>query len=131
MPRYQWTPPTGDNSDSNDKPTADNKEEQPRTLPHSQALQQFNTTETHYSPKRWLINPALCSMVGQSMSHLLKILGLGLGASKTEIKVHYRQLARKYHPDKNDYVATGLTTEEATEFSILPNNANDYLKERA
>ncbi len=70
-------------------------------------------------------------MVGQSMSHLLKILGLGLGASKTEIKVHYRQLARKYHPDKNDYVATGLTTEEATEFSILPNNANDYLKERA
>ena len=65
------------------------------------------------------------------MSHLLKILGLGLGASKTEIKVHYRQLARKYHPDKNDYVTTGLTTEEATEFSILPNNANDYLKERA
>ena len=70
-------------------------------------------------------------MVGQSMSHLLKILGLGLGASKTEIKVHYRQLARKYHPDKNDYVATGLTTEEATEFSIMPNNANDYLKEKA
>jgi curved DNA-binding protein CbpA len=65
------------------------------------------------------------------MSHLLKILGLGLGASETEIKVHYRQLARKYHPDKNDYVATGLTMEEATEFFKLLNNANDYLKERA
>jgi DnaJ-class molecular chaperone len=70
-------------------------------------------------------------MLRQSMSHSLKILGLGLGASKTEIKVHYRQLACKYHPDKNDYVATGLTTEEATEFFKLLNNANDYLKERA
>jgi DnaJ-class molecular chaperone len=39
-------------------------------------------------------------MVGRSKSHSLKILGLGLGASNTEIKVHYQQLARKYHPDK-------------------------------
>jgi hypothetical protein len=70
-------------------------------------------------------------MVGRSMSHLLKILGLGLGASETEIKIHYRQLARKYHPDKNDHAATGLTTEEATEFFKLLNNANDYLRERA
>jgi DnaJ-class molecular chaperone len=65
------------------------------------------------------------------MSHSLKILSLGLGASKKEIKIHYRQLARKYHPDKNDQVATGLTTEEATEFFKLLNNANDYLRERA
>jgi DnaJ-domain-containing protein 1 len=48
-----------------------------------------------------LNDPAFCSMVGRSMSHSLKILGLGLDASETEIKVHYRQLARKYHPDKN------------------------------
>jgi hypothetical protein len=58
-------------------------------------------------------------------------IGLGLGASETEIKIHYRQLARKYHPDKNDHAATGLTTEEATEFFKLLNNANDYLRERA
>ena len=58
------------------------------------------------------------------MSHLLKILGLGLGASEMEIKIHYRQLARKYHPDKNDHTATGLTTEEASEFFKLLNNAN-------
>ena len=70
-------------------------------------------------------------MVRQSMSHSLKILGLGLSASETEIKVHYRQLARKYHPDKNDYVATGLTMEEAMGFFKLLNNANDYLKEKA
>ena len=72
-------------------------------------------------------------MVGQSMSHLLKlkILSLGIGASETEIKVHYRQLAHKYHPDNNDCVATGLTMEEATEFFKLLNNVNDYLKKRA
>ncbi len=62
---------------------------------------------------------------------MLKILGLGLGASETEIKVHYRQLARKYHPDKNDFTTTGLTAEEGTEFFKLLNNANDYLKERS
>ena len=65
------------------------------------------------------------------MSHSLKILQLGLGASETEIKVHYRQLARKYHPDKNDTTITGLLTEEASEFFKLLNNAKDYLKEHA
>jgi DnaJ-class molecular chaperone len=65
------------------------------------------------------------------MSHSLKILGLGLGTSKTEIKVHYRQLTRKYHPDKNDTTITELTAEEVSEFFKLLNNANNYLKERA
>jgi DnaJ-class molecular chaperone len=65
------------------------------------------------------------------MYHSLKILGLWLGASETEIKIHCRQLAHKYHPDKNDCVATGLTMEEATVFFKLLNNANEYLKERA
>jgi DnaJ-class molecular chaperone len=64
------------------------------------------------------------------MSHLLKILGLGLGASKMEIKVDYRQLARKYHPDKNNLAATGLTSEETSDYFKLLNNANEYLKER-
>ncbi len=70
-------------------------------------------------------------MVGQSMSHSLKILGLGLGASETEIEVHYRQLGRKYHPDKNNTTITGLTAEEASEFFKLLNTANNYLKEQA
>jgi curved DNA-binding protein CbpA len=47
-----------------------------------------------------------------------------------KIKVHYRQLARKYRLDKNDSTTTGLTPEEATEFFKLLNNANDYLKEQ-
>ena len=56
------------------------------------------------------------------MSHSLKILGLGLGASEAEMKVHYQQLARKYHPDKNDPVTTGLTAPEASDFFKLLNN---------
>jgi DnaJ-class molecular chaperone len=68
-------------------------------------------------------------MVGRSMFHSLTILGLGLGASEMEIKVHYRQLARKYHPDKNDTTLTGLTTTEASDFFKLLNNANEYLKD--
>jgi len=62
------------------------------------------------------------------MSHSLKILGLGFGASEIEI----RQLACTYHPDKNDPIATGLTTAEASasDFSKLLNNTNKYLKER-
>ena len=69
-------------------------------------------------------------MVGCSMFHSLKILGLGLGASEMEIKVHYRQLARKYHQDKNDPAVTGLTTAEASDFFKLLKNANKYLKEQ-
>ncbi len=86
--------------------------------------------ETPYEPKQWLNDPTFCSKVGQRMSYLLKILGLGLGISKTEIKVHYRQLASKYHPDKNDSITTGLTAEEAKEFFKLLNNTNGYLKEQ-
>ena len=69
-------------------------------------------------------------MVGRSMSHSLKILGLGFGTSEMEIKVHYRQLVRKYHPDKNDPTVPGLTTAESSDFFKLLNNANKYLKER-
>ena len=88
------------------------------------------TNDATYNPKRWLNDPDFCSMVGRSMFNSLIILGLGLGASEMEIKVHYRQLARKYHPDKNDINSTGLTTAEASDFFKLLNNANEYLKER-
>jgi DnaJ-class molecular chaperone len=63
------------------------------------------------------------------MFHSLMILGLGLGASEIEIKVHYRQLACKYHPDKNDPAITGLTASEASAFLQLLNNVQGYLKD--
>ena len=65
------------------------------------------------------------------MFHSLTILGLGLGASEIEIKVHYRQLAHKYHPDKNDPAVTCLMASEASDSFKLLNNAQEYLKEHA
>jgi curved DNA-binding protein CbpA len=65
------------------------------------------------------------------MFQSLTILGLGLGASETEIKVHYRQLARNYHPDNNDTAITGLTASAASTFFQLLNNAHQYLKDCA
>ena len=47
---------------------------------------------TQYEPKRWLNDPKFCKQVGRSKFHSLTILGLGLGASETKIKVHIRQL---------------------------------------
>jgi hypothetical protein len=72
-----------------------------------------------------------CAQVGHSMFHSLRILGLELGASVIEIKVHYQQLACKYHLDKNDPAVTGLTATEASHFFKLLNNAQKYLKECA
>ncbi len=63
------------------------------------------------------------------MFHSLGILGLGLGASETEIKVHYRQLACKYHLDENDPAITSLTASEASAFFQLLNNTQEYLKD--
>ena len=91
----------------------------PRHPPHAETA----TDDTAYEPKRWLNDPAFCSMVGHSMFHSLAILGLGLGASEMEIKVH------QYHPDKNNTTLTGLTTPEASNFFKLLNNANEYLKD--
>ena len=84
-----------------------------------------------YDPKRWLHDEDFCTQVGRSMFPSLTILGLGLGASETEIKVHYRQLARKYHPDKNNPAITGLDATESSVFFQLLNNAHEYLRERA
>ena len=99
---------------------------------HEQQRLQFNPPPpAQYNPKQWLNNEDFCIQVGHSMFQSLAILGLGLGASETEIKVHYRQLARKYHPDKNDTAITGLTTSEASTFFQLLNNAHQYLKDYA
>ena len=67
--------------------------------------------------------------VGKFLYDSLKILGLGLGASETEVKVKYRELSRMYHPDKHDSTKTGLTDEQASDFFKLTKNAHSYLRE--
>jgi len=105
----------------------------PRSPPmHEQQPQPTNPPNpTEYNPKRWLNDENFCIQVGRSMSQSLTILGLGFGASETEIRVCYRQLARKYHPDKNSPAITGLSASEASAFFQLLNNAHEYLKDRA
>ena len=76
-----------------------------------------------YNPKQW--HEDFCIQVGHSMFQSLRILGLGLGASETEFKVHYCQLAGKYYPDKNETAITGLAIFEASIFFSA------YLKDRA
>jgi len=102
----------------------------PQQSQQSQPTEQTITTPPVFDPKEWLNDPVLADKVGRSLSYALKLLGLGLGASEIEVKVCYRQLAREYHPDKNNQEVTGLTTTEASDFFKLLNNANMFLKER-
>ena len=126
-----------DNSDDedehdNNQDNAESREPLPprQPPPKNQPPPPSQHAERTYDPKLWLNNPEMCEMVGRSLGASLQILDLGLGASEIESKVKYRQLARMYHPDKNNQAVTGLTTEEASEFFKLHNNANEYLKER-
>jgi len=68
-------------------------------------------------------------MVSHSLSNLFKVLGLGLGATETEVKVQYRALSCIYHPDRHDPMRTGLTNEAAVDFFKLINNMHAYLCE--
>ena len=58
-----------------------------------------------------------------------KVLDLGIGASKMEVKVQFRKLSRVYHPDVHKSAQTGVTDPEATAFFQLINNAYSYLQE--
>ena len=128
----------GNDNNHNTRNDSDNKSrerQQPppsprRTPPPHEPRSHRPPYPAQYEPKRWLNDPNFCKQVGRSMFHSLTILGLGLGASETKIKLHYRQLACKYHPDKKDPAITGLPATEASDFFKLLKNAQAYLKER-
>ncbi len=80
---------------------------------------QQDHTRTDYDPE----------LVGHSQDHSFKALGLGLGATETEVKVRYCALARIYHPEKHDPTRTGLSHEAAADYFKLINNAQAYLSE--
>jgi DnaJ-class molecular chaperone len=58
-------------------------------------------------------------MISRSMSHALKIFGLGLGATEAEVKVRYQQMAQTYHPNMNNHT-TGLSPTESSDFFQTP-----------
>ena len=59
----------------------------------------------------------------------LACLELTMQASVREVKVRFRQLSRKYHPDKHNPEETGLTHQQATEKFQEINNAHTYLRQ--
>ena len=133
VPPPPASPPTDrnhDHPDAGQPATPPRRRPPPRQSQQSQPAGQPTTTPPVFDPKEWLNDPVLADKAGRSMSYALKLLGLGLGASETEVKVRYRQLAREYHPDKNNQEVTGLTTTEASDFFKLLNNANMFLKGR-
>ena len=54
-------------------------------------------------------------------------LGLELSATERDVRVKFRQLSRKYHPDKHQQSQTGLTDDEAMEFFQKTNNAQETI----
>ena len=122
MDRYHKHPDAGQPT------TLPRRRPPPRQSQQSQPAEQPTTTPPVFDPKEWLNDPVLADKAGRSLTYALKLLGLGLGASEIEVKVRYRQLAREYHPDKNNQEVTGLTTTEATDFFKLLNNAIMFLK---
>ena len=63
------------------------------------------------------------------MYYSLKILGLGLGASKREVKQAYQRLVLIFQPDKWEHSrhTTGMTLPETTPHFQLLNDAQSFL----
>ena len=99
----------------------------PRRRPHEPPPpQRPSSPPPHYHQHRGDFDPLL---VGYSLEHSFKVLGLGLDATETEVKVQYRALARIYHPERHNSAQTGLTHLEASQYFQLISNANSYLCE--
>ena len=56
-------------------------------------------------------------------------MGLEPGSTIQEVKVRYRFLARRLHPDKHDPEVTVMTSEEAMELFKLANNAQKFIRD--
>lgn len=49
-------------------------------------------------------SPIFIGACNSNIGALLQVLGLKKDATEKQIKSAYRQLSKKYHPDKNPYV---------------------------
>ena len=83
----------------------------------------------HATSNEQIVRPA---GIGRNLSDSLAILGFSLEDNVTErhIRRRYMEMARKYHPDKNNPEETGRNHEEATQYFQLLNNAQAYLRDR-
>ena len=54
-------------------------------------------------------------------------LGLNPGASEREVRIKFREISRRYHPDRHQSEVTGFTDGEAVELFQDVNNAQEFL----
>ena len=59
----------------------------------------------------------------------LKVFGLGVEATFSQVKASRNKLARTYHPDKHKSEVTGLTPEGAKQYMQMINRAYEFLHE--
>jgi hypothetical protein len=106
------TPKSRARGESNQRPNSNNS---PPTSspPHWCALEPPPPQRSPPSPPRYHQDRGNYE---RSLEHSFKALGLGLGATETEVKVRHPMLAQIYHPDKFDPSQTGLTQLEASQW---------------
>ena len=122
---FPSTPPRASGSSSSSSSTDSDDSNGPPSPPRQRRVPPPRRNRAEMPDRDWIPEN-----VGRVMYDSFKVLGLSLGASETEVKVAYRNLSRKYHPDKHNPEETGLTTEEAVRMFQHINNANAYLRDR-
>ena len=63
------------------------------------------------------------------MYDLLRLLGLGFGASETEFNVQFWSMSIIYHPEQHKTKKSGMIEEYATTLFHILDNAHSYLGE--
>jgi len=68
--------------------------------------------------------------VGRTMYDSIKILGLGFGATGSEVEDEVpKQLSHYYHPDRWDPIRTNMTLDQSTAHFQRHNNAHSYIRQ--
>ena len=80
---------TKDHTGEDNTSTPPRRKEPPLRTNNNNDCSSIHPPPAQYNPTQWLNEEDFCIQVGRSMFQSLAILGLGLGASETEIKVHH------------------------------------------
>ena len=114
------TPPRTSRSGNNDNDDNNDREnDRPPSPPRRSKIPPLRRESANTQGDRDYI----AENVGDSLYDLIKVFGLGFGASETEVNMCI------YHPDKHDPTKTGMSNDKASDFFKLINNAQAYLRE--
>ena len=92
---------------------------------HTEDQKQHDNSSSPQSPPRWQRRQR--NHTTNTFRDAFEILGLQPNATEREIRIRFRQLSRKYHPDKHQESETGMSDAEAMEYLQKANNAQEAL----